>query len=248
MDELQEDRKSAAARVGFLLALMAAIAAIFAGMGTRYELWYFRTGLGVLRWAAYGGTAAAAISLLAIIFSLKPAITRNLLLAVPGLVIGITLAAVPWYWMEKAKGLPRIHDITTDTQDPPDFAAIQALRRNASNPSDYGGPQIAAEQLKAYPDIVPLILKFPPEKAFDKALGVARSMRWTIVYADKDAGRIEATDTTFWFGFRDDIIIRIGKSDSGSRLDIRSVSRVGINDIGTNAKRIRRFLGKMQMQ
>jgi uncharacterized protein (DUF1499 family) len=71
-------------------------------------------------------------------------------------------------------------------------------------------------------------------------------MGWKIVDMNKDAGRIEATDTTFWFGFRDDIVIRIEKNDSGSRLDIRSVSRVGISDIGTNAKRIRRFLKKMQ--
>jgi uncharacterized protein (DUF1499 family) len=247
MDNVQDGRRSsAAASLGFLVAVIAFLTALSAGMGTRYELWNFRAGLAVLRWAAYAGVAAAALSLIGIILSLRPVITRNLLWAVPGLIIGITVAAVPWYWMEKAKSLPRIHDITTDTQDPPNFAAILALRKNASNPPDYGGPQIAAQQLKAYPDIIPLILDVPSDKAFEKALEVARGMGWKIVDMNKDAGRIEATDTTFWFGFRDDIVIRIEKNDSGSRLDIRSVSRVGISDIGTNAERIRRFLKEMQ--
>lgn len=247
MDNVQDNRRSsAAASLGFLIAILAAVTALFAGVGTRYELWAFRTGLGILRWAAYVGAAAAALSLIGVILSLRPVITRSLLWAVPGLIIGITVAAVPWYWMEKAKSLPRIHDITTDTQDPPKFAAILALRKNAPNPPDYGGPQTAAQQLKAYPDIIPLILDVPFDKAFEKALEVARGMGWRIVDLNKDTGRIEATDTTFWFGFRDDIVIRIEKNDAGSRLDIRSVSRVGISDIGTNAKRIRRFLKKIQ--
>ena len=63
---------------------------------------------------------------------------------------------------------------------------------------------------------------------------------------DRTDGRIEATDTTFWFGFKDDVVIRISKSDKGSQLDIRSVSRVGKSDVGTNAKRIRKFLKEME--
>lgn len=232
--------------MGFLIAILAAVAALFAGVGTRYELWVFRTGLGILRWAAYVGTAAAALSLLGVISSLRPVSKRNLLRALFGLIIGIIVAALPWYWMEKAKSVPRIHDITTDTKNPPRFVTILPLRGNASNPPDYGGPQIAAQQRKAYPDIVPLILKFPTDKTFEEALEVARSMGWTIVDENKDAGRIEATATTFWFGFKDDIVIRVERHDSGSRLDIRSASRVGISDIGTNAQRIRRFLGLMQ--
>ncbi len=243
-----KSKGSALSEFGLLLALLASATAVFAGVGTRFELWFFRTGLNVLRWAAYGGAAAAALSLLGVIFSLHPFIRRNLLWALAGLIIGTMVAGVPWYWMEKSKGLPHIHDITTDTNNPPQFVTVLPLRRNASNPAQYGGSQLAAQQRKAYKDIVPLFLKLPPEKAFGKALAAGRGMGWTIVDENPETLRIEATDSTLWFGFKDDIVIRIQKQDSGSRVDIRSASRVGISDIGTNAKRIRLFLKRMQGQ
>jgi len=232
--------------LGFLVSLLAGLAAVCAGLGTRYELWDFRPGLQILRWASYGGLAGAVLSFLGILLSLRPLVARNFLLAVPGLIIGIILVVMPWHWMQKAKSLPHIHDITTDTQNPPGFVAILPLRRNASNPSGYGGPQIAAEQHRAYPDIAPLTLALPPDIAFHKAIEVAREMGWQIVDANRNEGRIEATGTTFWFGFKDDIVIRIEENSQGSRVDIRSVSRVGISDIGTNAQRIRKFLRGMQ--
>jgi uncharacterized protein (DUF1499 family) len=86
----------------------------------------------------------------------------------------------------------------------------------------------------------------PPDVAFDKALAAAREMGWDIVDAKPAEGRIEATDTTFWFGFKDDVVIRISPTSEGSRIDVRSVSRVGRSDIGTNAKRIRAYLEKLK--
>ncbi|MGE5299769.1 MAG: DUF1499 domain-containing protein, partial [Acidobacteriota bacterium] len=171
---------------------------------------------------------------------------RGFLLALLGLAIAGALVFIAWHWMQLASGLPPIHDITTDTESPPKFVAILPLRKKASNPPDYGGPAIAAQQHKAYPDIKPLILGVPPGEAFDKAIAVARKMGWNIVDANKAAGRIEAVATTFWFGFKDDIAIRVEKSGAGSRVDIRSVSRVGVSDIGTNAVRIRKFLAEMR--
>lgn len=236
------------ARSGFLIALVGGAAAIAGGLGTRYEAWHFHVGLGMLRWAAYAGAAGAVLSLVGIIASLFPVNGRGVRLGFAGLLLGLLLVAVPWHWMEKAKSVPPIHDVTTDVQRPPKFVTILPLRRDASNPPDYGGPQVAEQQRKAYPDIVPLLLKMSPVRAFERALAAARSMGWTIVDESRDKGRIEATDTTFWFGFKDDIVIRIEKNNSGSRLDIRSESRVGISDIGTNAERIRRFLAKMRTQ
>ena len=138
---------------------------------------------------------------------------------------------------------PKIHDVTTDTEDPPAFVAILGLRKDAPNPSTYGGPEIAAQQRAAYPDIRPLVSEIPPARAFERALSVARRMGWDIVDENPPEGRIEATATTLWFGFKDDVVIRIiPLAGTGSRLDIRSVSRVGLSDIGTNARRIRAFL------
>ncbi|MFI5293869.1 MAG: DUF1499 domain-containing protein [Thermodesulfovibrionales bacterium] len=232
------------ANIGLGLALASAIAMIFSGIGTRCELWNFRIGLLVLKWAAYGGLVAAAVSLAGFVISCRggPGIVRALI----GIILGVILVAVPAYWLEKARRVPPIHDITTDTSAPPQLMSILPLRKNASNPPDYGGPQIAAQQIRAYPDITPFVLDIPPEAAFEMALAASRRMGWKIVDADRADGRIEAFDTTFWFGFKDDIVIRVKKEGQGSRVDIRSVSRVGISDVGTNANRVRKFLREME--
>jgi uncharacterized protein (DUF1499 family) len=81
---------------------------------------------------------------------------------------------------------------------------------------------------------------------FKRAEATARAMGWEIVAAEPGEGRIEATDTTMWFGFKDDIVIRIVPEGEGSRLDIRSMSRVGKSDLGKNADRIRKFLAALK--
>jgi uncharacterized protein (DUF1499 family) len=110
----------------------------------------------------------------------------------------------------------------------------------------YGGEKIALQQRGAYPDLQPMILKVAPPEAFDRALAAVREMGWELVAADAAAGRIEATDTTFWFGFKDDVVIRVRPADGGSRVDVRSLSRVGGGDAGTNAKRIRAYLDALR--
>jgi uncharacterized protein (DUF1499 family) len=97
----------------------------------------------------------------------------------------------------------------------------------------------------AYPDLGPKMLPYPPGVAFERVLVAARQMGWEIIDADAAEGRIEASDTTFWFGFVDDVVIRIAPDGEGSRVDVRSVSRVGRSDVGANAKRIRTFLKKL---
>jgi len=233
------------ALVGFLLAVLAALAAMLAGFGTRWELWHFRTGFVILTWAAYAAIAAALISIASAIFTRPTALRRGFLISILGLVIGILVFGVPWCYWRTAHRVPAIHDITTDTENPPRFVSILPLRKNAPNPSEYGGHEIAAPQRAAYPDLAPAMLSVPPDKAFGQALTVARRMGWIIVDANAAEGRIEATDTTFWFGFKDDIVIRVAPADHGSRVDIRSVSRVGKSDLGKNARRIRKYLKKL---
>ena len=143
---------------------------------------------------------------------------------------------------------PPIHDITTDTQDPPEYVAVLPLRANAPNTTEYGGERVAAQQRETYPDLQPLILDVPPSHAFDRALSTVREMGWDLVAADATTGRIEATDTTFWYGFNDDVVVRVRPADSGSRVDVRSLSRVGGGDAGTNARRIRAFLDAFSVE
>lgn len=228
---------------GLGLALTASLAAVLSGEGTRLEIWNFRVGLLILKWSAYGGLVAAAVSLAGLVLSLRGG--SGIVPALIGIILGVVLVAVPAYWLEKARRVPHIHDITTDTSDPPRLVSILPLRKNASNPPDYGGPQIAAQQIRAYPDITPLVIDIPPEAAFEMALAASRRLGWRIIDADRADGRIEAFDTTFWFGFKDDVVIRVKKDGQGSRVDIRSISRVGISDIGTNANRIRKFFREM---
>jgi len=141
--------------------------------------------------------------------------------------------------------LGMIHDITTDTENPPVFVSVLPLRKDAPNSAEYGGPEIAMKQRAAYPDIHPVEVGVRPMLAYEYALDAARRMGWQIVDGNPPEGRIEATATTRWFGFKDDVVIRIvPTAGNGSRLDIRSVSRVGLSDVGTNACRIRSFLKK----
>ncbi|HET7692806.1 MAG TPA: DUF1499 domain-containing protein [Gemmatimonadota bacterium] len=228
---------------GFALALAAALAAAAAGLGSRAELWTFRGGFEILRWAAWGGLAAAAISLLGLILAFGGRRRGSaFLLGALGLVIGLVTTWIPWSWKQRAEQVPPIHDISTDLTDPPAFEAILPLRADASNPSEYGGDSIARQQREGYPELGPLSLDAPPEAVFVRALDAARDMGWEIVESDPDRGRIEATATTAWFGFKDDVIVRVRPEAGGSRVDVRSVSRVGRSDVGTNARRIEEYL------
>ena len=162
-----------------------------------------------------------------------------------GFILGALAFGVPGNWYRIAKRVPMIHDITTDTENPPAFVSVLALRKDAPNSAIYGGPEIAAQQHAAYPDIRPLVSDIPPVHAYERARTVAHQMCWKIVDDNPAEGRIEATATTRWFGFKDDVVIRIVPSaGNGSRVDIRSVSRVGLSDVGTNTRRIRAFLKK----
>ena len=106
---------------------------------------------------------------------------------------------------------------------------------------------VLQSQTKAYDDIRPLILESDPDVVFGEAKAAAKQMGWAIKSEDVQAGILEATDTTFWYGFKDDIVIRIRPSEGGgSVLDVRSISRIGGSDIGANAARIRKFLKLMR--
>jgi uncharacterized protein (DUF1499 family) len=216
------------------------------GFGTRWQWWGFRTGLAALRWSSYGEIAVAVLSLLCCFLPASGRSGRAVGLLIAALAISLAALSVPVRMWMVVRDVPMIHDITTDTADPPQFEAVLALRKNALNPVAYGGPEIAKQQHKAYPDIVPLFLNLSPAEAFERSLSTAKNLGWKIISANAEKGLIEATDTTFWFGFTDDIVIRISPQDKYSRVDLRSLSRVGKSDVGKNAKRVREFMKIME--
>ncbi len=231
-------------RLTLAAASTAALLLLLAGPGARLGLWTYRTGFGILRWGAYLGLAVAVLALLQLTVARWRAPSAWPLVLAVGL--GLLAAGVPWYWRQRARQVPSIHDISTDTSDPPGFVAILPLRADAPNPATYGGAEVAAAQREAYPDLGPLALPaVAPAEAFRRALDAAEAEGWAIVAADSAAGRIEATATTQWFGFKDDVVVRIGAVEDGSRIDVRSVSRVGKSDVGSNARRIRAYLRRL---
>jgi uncharacterized protein (DUF1499 family) len=165
-------------------------------------------------------------------------------IALIALMIGACLAYVPWHYSRLRETLPRIHDITTDTDDPPEFAAVLAARTaERAATTVYAGRELAMLQRSAYPDIVPLEVASAAREAFQRALTVAKAMPgWTIVASDPEAGRIEASQSSRWFHFTDDVVIRITPTGAGSRIDMRSLSRQGRSDFGVNAARIRSYM------
>jgi uncharacterized protein (DUF1499 family) len=238
-------KHSVVAFVGLLVAVLACFAAMMSGPGSRIGFWHFRTGFEILKGSGYLALLAVVVSAAGAVICLKQK-RKGLLLAIPGLVLGLAVVGLLIQLRLKVQDVPPIHDITTDIVNPPQFVDILPLRRAAPNPATYGGPEIALKQMQAYPDIKPLVLGQPFEQAFESARATARSMGWNIVAEDKKDGRIEATATTFWFGFTDDIVVRITPVGLRTIIDILSVSRVGRSDVGTNAERIRIFLEKLR--
>ena len=165
--------------------------------------------------------------------------------AIAAVTLGLIALWLPLSWLQRARSVPPIHDITTDTSNPPTFQAIVPLRADAPNTLDYD-PATAEQQRRAYADVAAVTLPEPPAAAFERALAAAEGAGWQIVARDPAAGRIEATDTTFWFGFKDDVVIRLTPAGAGTRVDVRSVSRVGRSDVGANADRIRAYLAAIQ--
>ena len=247
---IMEPRLRWLAAAAVAVAALSALVLVASAVGARVGLWTPRAAIGALRWCALLAMLGAALSAIALVlarlgggeggrdggWAMKPGVLAGALL------VCLAVFSVPWLTMQRARSVPFIHDITTDTADPPAFVAVLPLRAGAPNSAAYGGPEVAAAQARGYPDIAPRYLAAPPDQAFEQALAAARAMGWTIVAAEPAAGRIEATATTRWLGFRDDVVVRIRPDASGSRIDVRSCSRVGMSDLGTNARRIREYL------
>lgn len=244
-------RGSVCRQLPLLAAALAVVAVALLGsapLGWRAGWWHFRFSLlTLLPWAGYFGIAAVVVSVLALLLGRSRIPSWGAVVAVLAFVAGGGVVYVPWHYNTVRHTVPAINDITTDIDNPPAFVALaSAHAAEGGNPVAYPGAKFADQQKQAYPDIAPLILSLPPAAAFNKALDTARQMGWTIVKADDAAGRIEASEKSRWFGFTDDIVIRIAAAGSGSRVDVRSASRLGRGDFGVNATRIRSYMGELR--
>jgi uncharacterized protein (DUF1499 family) len=230
---------------GTIVALAALVTAFAAGAGYDAGLWDIHAGFRILQWSVYIAAGSGVAAFAGLVVALLDRHYRAALIGAVGLAVALALVLPSWQLQERAQMLPSIHDITTDTDNPPQFVALRAVREQSPNGPEYGGEKIAQQQKAGYPDIQPLVLDDPPARAFERALAAARNMGWEIAAASPEDGRIEATATTRWFRFKDDVVIRVTPSATGSRIDVRSKSRLGRSDLGTNAKRIRAYFAAL---
>ncbi|QFU02910.1 hypothetical protein FIU83_14785 [Halomonas sp. THAF5a] len=232
--------RGAAFKVAIAGGILAGLAGLsMAGAGPAYRLALLSLGeaFGLLRYGALVALGAAGLGAVGLLIA---AVTRRALAALlAALVIlaGMALVAVPWQQLQQARTVPPIHDITTDLEAPPVFETLAEARQAAPNAVAYPGEATAKQQREGYPELGPLVLRAPLPEVRNAVEAVAREAGWTI--AEVGGDRLEATDTTFWFGFKDDVVIRLRETDGGVRVDMRSASRVGTSDVGTNAARIR---------
>lgn len=235
------------AKVSFWAFVFALVIALSAGFGTRFGAWGFQVGLlKIFPWALGIGVIAFLAGAIWVVIALVKNDSTGSRFGIIGLAGAVVLLALPMYDIYVAKTAPPIHDISTDTEHPPAFKAVLPLRAGATNKAEYDGAEAAKAQRKYYGDIRSFAILIPPAKMFDRAERAAKAMGWNIVAVNPKEGRIEATDTTLFFGFTDDIVIRVKPAGMGARLDIRSKSRVGISDVGKNAARIRAFFEKLK--
>jgi len=226
-----------------LIGAVVAVALLPIGaLGTRLGLWSFSIGLLLLA----AGAVLAAIGLVCGIAGIVAAHRRNLGDSKPGVYLGTALCALVLAFMavqfNRASTVPPIHNISTDVADPPQFQVMADLRGSDTNPLDYDAERLAPLQQGAYPHVKPVSTHLPPAEALDRSVDVLRDMGLDIVNVDREAGLVEATATTLWFGFKDDVVVRVRPTESGSVVDLRSVSRVGMSDLGANADRIHQFI------
>ena len=245
--------------IAFMAALGIALLGLVAPLGVWLGMWDFRLGFNLLRnahdyglWIAEG---ALGLGLFTLVMSFV--IPERKLLKIGVLVVvGSGLASLVYFIPEtfrapEGQNYPPIHDISTDTDNPPEFVAVLPLRANAPNTVVYGGSEgmtpetLAQLQRQAYPDIQPWRTNQDKTDVFNNALIAVDQLGWKLVAQQPEEGRIEATDTTFWFRFKDDIVIKITEENGETVVNARSLSRVGRGDVGANALRLRAFFEKL---
>ena len=199
------------------------------------------------KFGVFAGIATLILLVLQILFKRKTVTFGSTIMA---LLLSTIAIAIPLSMLNKGKSVPPIHDISTDLVNPPEFVAIAPLRAaplraDAPNPVEYAGVEVATQQRAAYPELQTLHYPQSKSKLVEATKQAINNLGWQLVNIDADQGIIEATDRTMWFGFKDDVIVRI--TDNGSRrlVDIRSKSRVEGSNLGKNAERIHGFIEEL---
>ena len=228
-----------------LLAGGAIVGGLIAALGSANGWWPFAAGLKSLRYLFFIALAGAALGMFAR-FRRK----ERQMMSVVAILLGLAFAGYLFSLYRVANSVPAIHDVSTDLIDPPAFATLKVRKDNLDSIPDMGRPgwknippieRWRALVGEAYPDLKPVRLAMTPEAAIKRAEELVRERGWDLASVDPQAGHLEATATTRFFRFKDDVVVRARPAPGGTIVDVRSVSRVGKSDLGMNAKRVRKF-------
>lgn len=225
-----------------LISLIAVLLVALAGPLYKFGFVDLATAFTGFKFGVFTGIAALLLLGIQLLFKRDTASLGSTLISA---VLAITAIAIPLSMMNTAKNVPPIHDISTDLVNPPEFVAIAPLRADAPNPVAYDGIETAEQQRAAYPELQTLRYHQSQPRLVEASKQAIDNLGWELVNIDADKGIIEATDTTAWFGFKDDVVVRIIDNDDERLVDIRSKSRVGGSDLGENAARINEFIEEL---
>ncbi|HEX8308333.1 MAG TPA: DUF1499 domain-containing protein [Allosphingosinicella sp.] len=252
MTDSKTDWTRLVTRAAVVLGVGAVLAALLAAVGSAAGLWGFGTGLKALRYLFFAASAGALLGLVGLVMARRRA--KLMLANLLALVVALGFVLYLGNLVRIAKSVPAIHDVATDLNDLPQFTRLQVRADNLENIPDEGKPELKAlapeERWKSihrahYGDIRTIRLAAPPAETARRSAELARGRGWEVALAEGD--RVEATDTSTFFRFKDDVVVRVRPAPGGGSLvDMRSISRVGGSDVGMNAKRIRAFLADLQ--
>ena len=225
-----------------LVSLIAFLLVALPGPLYKYGIVDLGTAFTGFKFGVFAGIAALILLVLQVIFKRKTVTLGSTVIA---LLLSAIAIAMPLSMMNKGKSVPPIHDISTDLINPPKFDAIAPLRADAPNPVEYAGEATAKQQRDAYPDLKTLSYAQSQSELVKATEQAVNNLGWDLVNSDVDKGIVEATDSTMWFGFKDDVVVRVTDNGNERLLDIRSKSRVGGSDLGKNSERIHDFINEL---
>jgi uncharacterized protein (DUF1499 family) len=232
-------------------------AGLIGAVGSAQGAWHFRTGFKFLEYGLYAGVAGIVIALVAAFLCWRSGKPSRLVLNLVALLAAGAFVGFLGNQIRIARSVPALHDISTDLEDPPAFERLQLRADNLETIPDLGRPELEAmpplERWKAvhreaYGDVATIRVPWTVAETIERAQDLAETRGWDIAVADPASGRLEATETSFFFRFKDDVVLRVRPAGqgSGSIVDMRSVSRVGVSDVGVNARRVRDFLADLR--
>ena len=222
-------------------AVIAAVLLAVGALGTKFGIWPFTMGILFVFGAIILATIGFGGGFFAWLVARKNQLLNDRKLAGMGTIVSGLILALMAVQSKGAFTGPPIHNISTDVNDPPAFAAVLPLRGENSNPVEFNADELASLQADAYPWVKPLLTQLDQASATQRAADTLVSMGLELVSTDATNHLVEATHTSFWFGFKDDVVVRIRPAGDGSVIDVHSVSRVGESDLGQNARRIGEF-------